>query len=405
VSGFDRVVLGALGFMVAAVPLEGTFGVLDPLRPPIPPLVGVAGAIAIGCAMLAAAALAALGAIRRPPRRVLIAAQLFPGAAIALAAALGFDPPTGFLLAAIVFGLGAVGIAIDRYAALPGALGFLLGAFLAAGTAAAVLAIAMVVLRLPAAVYAYNNGRAVGIFLNANECAAYQLVLLAAAGGTLACARGRALRVVAGAAAISGAAALALSFSRWGYASALAGFAAYALAARDRRALLALGAATALAAGLVLGPGNAHHNPRDDAARVVAWTTGVRTFLHFPLSGAGPFAFNRLYDVLRPPEAPGAHTPVAYDPHSLPLAFAAGSGLGGLLALVFGNLVYARAIVRTLRGASPARRTLALALSAGLVALSVHVLLNTISLYFALAAQTLALALAAAGSDLEPHAA
>lgn len=401
----DRVVVAALAFMFAAIPLQGTFEILDPLRPPIPPLVGAHAAAAIGLAMLAAAAICAFGAIRRPPPRPIVLAQLAPGTAIALAAALGFDPRTGFLLAAIVFAFGCVGLATDRYAELPGVAPLLVGSFLSAGTAAALVALAMVATRTPAALYAYNAGRAVGVFLNANECAAYLLVLLALAGGVLLVARGTALRVLASVALAVAALALGWTFSRWGYAAALAGVGAYGLVRPDRRAWLFGGAGAVLALGLALGPGSAHHDPRDDVARVVAWTTGVRTFLAFPLTGVGPFAFNRTYDVLRPPDAPGPRTPVAYDPHSLPLAFAAESGIAGLAALVFGYGVYARAIGRVLRTAPATRRTLALAVAAGLCALNVHALLNTISLYFALSAMMLALTLVVARIDLEPRAA
>ena len=47
--------------------------------------------------------------------------------------------------------------------------------------------------------------------------------------------------------------------------------------------------------------------------------------------------------------------------------------------------MYLREIPRVLRGADPRRRALVFALAGGLVALNVHVLVNTISIYFALA--------------------
>jgi hypothetical protein len=109
--------------------------------------------------------------------------------------------------------------------------------------------------------------------------------------------------------------------------------------------------------------------------------------------------------VLRPPDAPGPRTPVAYDPHSLPLAFVDGSGLVGLCALVFGYTVYVGAIVRALRTAPPRRRATALAVGAGVLALNIDVLINTISLYFALSAMALALVVVLARTDLDPRAA
>jgi len=404
-SAVDRTVFGGLAFMFAAIPLQGTFGILDPLRPPIPPLVSLPGAVAIGLAMLAAAALCAYGAVRRAPPRAMVAAQLAPGIAIAIAAVLGFDPATGFMLAAIVLGFGCVGIAIDGYADRPGAARALVAIFLAASTASSALALALVALRVPPGLYAYNNGRAVGLFLNANENAAYLLVVLGVAAATLIAVRGGWLRWLAALAAATGILTLVWTFSRSALAAALCGLAAYAIAQRDRRAGLLAVAATVAAAGIVWASGSAYHSPRDDVARGVAWTTGLRTFATFPLSGVGPLAFHRTYDVLRPPDAPGPRTPVAYDPHSLPLAFVDGSGLIGLVALIFGYTVYVRAIARTLRGAPARRRAVALAAAAGVLALNVDVLINTISLYFALSAMTLALVVVLARTDLDPRAA
>jgi hypothetical protein len=58
-----------------------------------------------------------------------------------------------------------------------------------------------------------------------------------------------------------------------------------------------------------------------------------------------------------------------------------------------------------LRTADPRRRALVCALAGGLIALNVHVLVNTISIYFALATQGAALALALAQRELDAPAA
>jgi hypothetical protein len=58
-----------------------------------------------------------------------------------------------------------------------------------------------------------------------------------------------------------------------------------------------------------------------------------------------------------------------------------------------------------LRSADPRRRALVYAVAGGLVALNVHVLVNTISIYFALSTQGVALALALAQRDLDAPAA
>jgi O-antigen ligase len=401
----DRAVVTAIVFMYVAIPLYGTFEVLDPVRLPIPSLVGTGGAIAIALAMLAAAAICAWGAFRRPAPLRIVFAQLVAGAAIVPAALLGFDPQTGLELALIVLAMGTVGVAVYGYAELPGVTRTIVIATLASATVAALTAFAMTVSRDPAALYAYDNGRAVGTFLNPNELAAYLLVVLGLAAGVAMYARGTPLRLLAGATLLAGLLALGATYSRWGFLAAIAGALFFALVAGGRRVWIGLGIAAIAALLLVAGPGQEHHNPRDDTSRIVAWTTGMRTWLAFPLTGVGPFAFRRTYDVLRPPEAPGGEAPVAFDPHSLPLAYLDESGLVGFVALLWCWSVYIREIPRVLRGADSRRRALVYALAGGLVALQVHVLVNTISIYFALATQGAALALALAQRDLDAPAA
>jgi O-antigen ligase len=185
----------------------------------------------------------------------------------------------------------------------------------------------------------------------------------------------------------------------------VAGTLFFAVLAGGRRVWFGLAVVVLAGVFLVLGPGEVHHNPRDDTSRVVAFQTGLRTWLAFPLTGVGPFAFRRTYDALRPPEAPGDEAPVAFDPHSLPLAYLDESGLVGFAALLWCWSVYIREIPRVLRSADPRRRALVYAVAGGLVALNVHVLVNTISIYFALATQGAALALALAQRDLDAPAA
>jgi O-antigen ligase len=401
----DRVVVVAIVFMYVAIPLYGAFAVLDPLRGAQPVLVGTGAALVLALALLAAAGICAWGAFRRPAPLRIVLAQLLAGAAIVPAALLGFDPQTGFELALIVLAVGVVGVAVYGYAPLPGVTRAIVIATLAAGTLAALTALVMLATREPAPLYAYDNGRAVGTFLNPNELAAYLLVILGLAAGVAIYGHGLPLRLLAGAALVAGLLALGATYSRWGFFAALAGALFFALLAANRRIWVGLAAVAVAALVLIAGPGQGHHNPRDDTSRIVAWTTGLRTWLAFPLTGVGPFAFRRTYDVLRPPEAPGGEAPVAFDPHSLPLAFLDESGLVGLAALLFGWSVYIREIPRALRSAGPRRRLLAYAMAAGIVALNVHVLVNTISIYFPLATQGVALALALAQRDLDAPAA
>src|ERR1700677_734245 len=137
-SAADRTVVAAIAFMYVAIPLYGTFGVLDPLSLPIPALVGVQGAVAIALAMLIAAAICTWGAFRRRAPRRIVLAQLLAGAAIVPGAVLGFDPQTGLELALIVLAMGIVGVALYGYSALPGVTRTIVIAWLASATVAAV---------------------------------------------------------------------------------------------------------------------------------------------------------------------------------------------------------------------------------------------------------------------------
>ena len=62
----DRIVVVAIAFMFAAIPLYGTFQVFDALRAPMPVLVGFHGALAIAFAMLLAAGCLRLGRVPAP---------------------------------------------------------------------------------------------------------------------------------------------------------------------------------------------------------------------------------------------------------------------------------------------------------------------------------------------------
>ena len=397
----DKLVTAAIAFMFAAIPLYGAFQVFDPLRTPMPPIIGFHAALLIAGAMLLAGAICTWGLVRRPVPRLIFAAQLCAGGSMIPGTLIGFDPIRGAELTLIVLVMGIVGAALYAYAALPGVTRAVAIAFLVSAIGFLAFALAIDVARTPASLFAYNNGRAVGTFLNSNELAAYALVAVALAAALAAYGRGIALRALAGVAAIVTLVALGATYSRWGFLAAAVGVVWFAVVCGGRRAWIGVIAAVALALAVALGPGAIHHNPRDDSSRIVAWTTGVRTWLAFPLTGIGPLAYRRTYDVLRPPDAPGGDAPVAFDPHSLPLAYLSESGLIAFVALIFSWSVYAREIPRALRAADPRRRALVYAFAAGLVALNVHVLINTISIYFALALQGAPLALVLAMRDLD----
>ncbi len=385
-----------LAVLFGIVPLYGTLAALDPARPPIPPLVPTPVTVAIALAALAALAGVAPSAARAAGRDWLTFAFLAPGAATILAGIVGFDPVFGIGLGIMVTGLGGAGLVLARLADA-GTTRLCIRTFLWSGLAACLIALAMVATHRPAAIYAYDNGRAVGTFLNPNELAAYTLIVLGVAVPVAAGSRGRDRLAVA--CTVAALVTLGATFSRWGVLSAVCGVAVYALAARAR-VLLAAAAVVALAGiGLDLAAGARHHNPRDTESRLVAWRTGLTTFERFPLLGVGPLAFGRTYDALRPPDAPGSRTAVAFDPHSLPIAFAAEGGIVAVVTLTASFTIVLRRLLGDARAARGAARDLTLSLAAALVALLIDGTINTIVLFFPLGLAVVPVALAAVRTD------
>ncbi|GAC1542993.1 MAG: hypothetical protein NVS2B17_22220 [Candidatus Velthaea sp.] len=399
----DRFVVASLAALYAFFPLFGTFSAFAP-HPPTAPLVSRAVAVAILVGLLLATAGVTIGAVRRRSPAALRRALLANVIATYVGAVLGFDPAVGVGLATIVAGAIAAHLTLLAYYREPGVARMVYLAVLVSGLAASLIAIAFVALKHPVDLYAYNHGRAVATFLNPNEFAAYLLAYLSAACGLAIVKRGTPFGTFATVCSVVGAIALTLTFSRWGLVAAFAGILAFAIPLRSRRAfglaIVALVAAVAVNAALW----RTHHDPQDTDSRGVAWRAGITTFLHFPITGVGPLAFERLYPVMRAPDAPGANTPIAFDPHNLALSILAESGLFGLAAILWAIVAFFRNLVRAAASASLPRRTLAMALGAGIVALLVHSLLNSVSIAFGLLVQFSALALAAAYWGFEPHA-
>jgi O-antigen ligase len=380
-----------LAVLFAIIPLYGTLAGLAPATPGIPPLVPQAAAAALGLLGLAAVIAvvpAARGALRRD---WLTFAFLAPGAATILAAIPGFDPLLGIGLGIMVMGLGAAGLTVARVADAA-TTRLCIRSFLWSALGACVLALGMLLAHRPVALYAFNQGRAVGTFLNPNELAAYTLVALGVAVPLALASRGR--DRLATACALVLVLTLGATFSRWGAFSAVCGVVAYAVFARARLLLAAALAVAVAGIALDVAAGAAHHNPRDAQARVVAWRTGLTTFQRFPLLGVGPFAFHHTYDAMRPPDAPGTHTAVAFDPHSLPIAFAAEGGTVAIVTLIASFAIVLRTVLRGARRAPGAARVLGLGLAAALIALLIDVGINTLNLFFPLGLQVVPLALA-----------
>jgi O-Antigen ligase len=389
-SGAALIVLGAI------IPLYGTLAVLDPSRPPIPPLLPAPVAIAIGVLAMAAVIATIPAAVRSARWDALTLALLGPGLVCLVSSLTGFDPPTGVAFSLLLLGLGGSGLALARDADAA-TVRAIIRCFLWSALASCVLALVMVVAHRPAALYAYDNGRAVGTFLNPNELAAFTLAGLGIALPLAVVSRGRDRLAVA--TAIVLVAALGATFSRWGALCAVCGVAAYGLADRKRWLFVAALAVALVGVGLDTWIGAQHHNPRDAESRVVAWRTGITTFLRFPLLGVGPLAFEKTYDELRPPDAPGPQTPVAFDPHSLPITFAAECGIFAEVALAATFTILLRVAFGAARGAPPLQRALALSLAAAFIALILDSGINSIVVFFALTLQVAPLAYAVVRTD------
>ncbi|HEY0394034.1 MAG TPA: O-antigen ligase family protein [Candidatus Elarobacter sp.] len=392
----SRTTTAGLAVLFAILPLYGTFAQLAPETPGIPPLVPRAAAVAVAVVGLVALLAVVPAGLRAARRDALTFAFLGPGVATVLAGLTGFDPPLGIGLGLFVTGFGFAALALDR-AADARAVRLCIRVFLWSALAAGALALAMLLARRPVALYAFYHARAVGTFLNPNELAAFAIVVLGVAVPLAVLSRGRdRLATVCGLVMLV---TLGATFSRWGALSAVCGVAVYALFARARALVAA--ALVVAAAGIALNAvaGAGHHNPRDDEARAVAWQAGLTTFARFPLLGVGPLAFPRTYDEMRPPSAPGTRAAVAFDPHSLPIAFAADGGIVAVVTLAIAFTIVLRTVLRRARSASARSGVLALAVAAALVALLIHTSINTVSLFFPLGLQVVPLALAVVRTD------
>ena len=370
----------ALAAFFVVVQFYTSLAALSPTPPVGYVFVSRAGAIA----MVAILVLAALFVLPRLARErapsfgaspAILAAWI--GAA-ALSTAFGIDPISGvqvigIMLLAAIFHLGLV-----RYYGGPPVGRVLIVAFLLAGSLAVASALVMLALHRPAELYAYNNGRAAGAFVTANQCAAFLLSFGFVAFGIAQAAQQRALQTLAWGATALAALALLLTFSRSGWIAAAIAAIFLAAALQGKKVALALGALV-LIAGLVLAlrPA-ARHDPADSFNRIASLVAGVRVAELFPVTGVGPMAYWRVYPEVRPPNGAEPGSFGALHPHDIYLSLAGELGLTGLAATVAGWFLFARAFRRSLAGLAPAGRRFALAIAAALVATLVQGLLDTI---------------------------
>lgn len=320
-----------------------------------------------------------------------------------LATLAGFDPPHG----AFFLGLSAMGIlwhcALVRFYAERDVTGAIFWSYLLSGTLASAAAIAMVLTRTPASLYALAHGRATGTFVLPGELAAYLIVLLPIAFAIARIGRPAALRALAWTALAIGCIALVMTYSRTGWIG-FAAAAAFLMLMRARRfsraGVAAAGVVVAAAIALVLVLFNSHHDPSEDYTRIAIWQAAVAIVDRFPLTGVGPFDFPRLYALVHVPDADAT----AFHAHSLYLTLFAELGVLGLGTFLWTLWRFVLELRSRVARSSPGATLLAFAVTAGLVGVAVQGLIDTVSIViFGLWIPTMGLALAAAQSG-EPFA-
>jgi putative inorganic carbon (HCO3(-)) transporter len=376
------------------VPLYPSFITLTGVTPPGVSLLPKAATMAL-FGVCIAGVLSLLGALLYPPRvRIpLLLPLLCWLAAALLAALLGFDPSAGAVFLAI-FSMEVIGFASVLRFFEAGAARALAWSFPLSACVASLVAIAMVVLRAPPAVYAIAHGRAVGTFILPGELAGYLILALPFAFGVLRTTADARLRALCVAALVTGSVAFVMTFSRAGWIGMAAAIACYAL---WRGSLRRRYAPAILAGGLgaVLVLFNVHHNPAENYTRLSIWQTALEIIRRFPLTGVGPFDFAHAYALLRPPGGDAQ----AFHAHDIVLTFFAETGIVGVAAMLWAWWSFGTALRERLRSASPAGSELALALAAGLAGTWVQGLIDTVSVViFGLWLPVMALALAWASS-------
>lgn len=392
----DRPIPLMLASVWAAVPLFPSFIALTSVSFPGVSLVPLWLAIGV-LVWMAVMAIFVTVALFAPPREkppLLTPLLLWVGSG-ALSAVLGFNPRDG----AIFVGIAVLGVVwhctIARYYAHGNMARLTFWAYLGSGAIASLVAILMVAFRTPASQYTIGHGRAIGTFILAGELAGYLILLLPICFAIVRIARDRALRALGAVALVLGIVAMIMTFSRTGWTGLACAAAFYiAASARTRHTGVVIGGAVVAAAlAIVMMFFNVHHNPSENYTRISIWQAAVGVIDRFPLTGAGPFGFSRIYAQVRLPDGDAT----AFHAHSVYLTFFSELGVLGIAALAwlfwrFGNELRAR-----LERASPAAKELGIAVAAGLAGSLVQGLIDTVSVaIFGLWMPTLALALVAA---------
>jgi O-antigen ligase len=376
-------------YMAAVGPFGGALlGPLLPLLivfagtlPPSSPRVGAAFAAAIAGLIALALAVSVIGlatrGIRRFPRELwLPLGALFGTQLIALC--LAVDPSAGvFSILCTAGGIVMMVASVEALAYVPLRRAFLACYFVSA-LGATLFALALAIMRVPPAMFAYEHGRASGTFLQPNEFAGYLLFVVPV--GLAQVGAPRWLRLLGLTAAVTGVAGLLFSVSRAAILSLAAGLALF-VRRFGTRAVLAYGLAAViafLATATVLR--NVAHDPSENASRIVVWEGSLRLAQRFALTGVGPFGFHLAYPSFELPSAT-VDEPHA---HSLPLHILIEDGIAGLVG-------FAWLIVAAIRQAARAgaaiprsdreRTLLFAALTAGFAAAALQNLIDVVTTF------------------------
>jgi O-antigen ligase len=381
----------------ASIPCFPSFITLTKVAFPGVSIVPMPLAVMLLVAMLLLAVVAILMLVRPPRQKPALFYPLLAwlGASV-LSLVLGLNVRDGAVFV-VIFVLGMVWNAfIDRFYDLPTVARGIWWAYLLSGTLAALLAIVMVITRIPATQYTIANGRAVGTFVLPGELAGYLLFFLPIAYALGRSAKSAALRVLAWIGLGCGALAMVLTFSRTGWVGLAAGVAFMVVVrSRNGRARFVQGAAIVLAAlAIVVLFFNERHNPSENYTRLSIWQAAIGVIDRFPLTGVGPFGFSKIYPSVR---LPGGDA-TAFHAHSMYLTFLAELGIVGFLAFCWVIWRFTREWYRRVHE-TPQTSLLATAIAAGVAGALVQGLIDTVSVViFGLLLPMLAVGLAAARS-------
>lgn len=327
-------------YLVAAGPYAGALiGPLLPLLivfagtlPPSAPRVSSVSAAIIAGAIAVALAGSVIGmstrGVRCFPRAMWLPVGALFGSQI-IALVLAIDPRAGvFSILCTAGGIIMLVASVEALSHTRLRRGFLACYFVSA-IGATLFALALAIMRVPPAMFAYEHGRASGTFLQPNEFAGYLLFVipvgLAQVGAT------RWLRFFGLAAAVTGVAGLLFSVSRAAIVSLAAGLTLF-VRRFGRRAVLAYGLAAVIAfVATATVFRNVAHDPSENASRIVVWEGSLRLAQRFALTGVGPFGFHLAYPSFKLPSAT-VDEPHA---HSLPLHILIEDGVIGLLGLAW----------------------------------------------------------------------